>query len=998
MRIHHLRMRAFGPFADETVIDVDALAADGLFLLHGQTGAGKSTILDAVAFALFGRVPGARNDAKRLHSDHAAPDVVPEVELEATIGGRRLRIIRSPEFHRPKKTGEGTRKINARASLVWVDGSGPALTRIPDIGDAVIGVLGMSAEQFFQVVLLPQGDFARFLRANPDERETLLERVFDTARFGDLEEWLRERARESEADLGERTAALDRLAGQIVAVGGGDAPAEPDDEWAQACLEAAAQDDSRSATVLTAAQAAADQARAAYDAGVRIADLRRRGGEARSQLGQLARGEAEFSAANTALAAARRAAPLGPIADDLDRAITRRRQADRGVDRAAGRFVELDEAAAWCAGREANSIDPDALEEAIGRWTAESGRWQPLARRIGERPGLIADIDAVDTRITQCGKRMGELSELLEHAPERRRRAANSLTAATAVRVQVPGLRTEHERLTKLVMAWEEREKQRASARTAERTLLDAREKQVSAAEHLVDLRRRRLDGMAAELAAQLVDGQPCTVCGSADHPEPTVAIDGTSVSDADEADARAAEQDAATHRDAAQVRHAAIAQRLAVLDDTLGEMSRGQIDDDLARSVAALADADRSLARIPELEHALDAIEAETDAWRRELGECESTRSADRQKATSLRETLTALDAEVLEATGGRGGITERLAELDELIRRATSLRDARRVGIDAAGRHDDIAQRLGERCVAAGFEDAAAMRAALATDDQITQWEMLLTRAGALRAAAEATLAEPDVAAALTADSVDVDALSADLRVAEEVREAAAREHAVATRRHTILKEYVAQFWSAADGLAPLRERHEELRGLAELVAGRGQNSRRMALRSYVLAARLEEVLVAASARLRQMSSGRYEFAHSDAAGPRGRRGGLGIEVRDEYTGAVRATTTLSGGETFFASLALALGLADVVSAEAGGRVLDTLFIDEGFGTLDPEALDLVMGVLDELRSGGRVVGVVSHVEELRARIPVQLHVIRGENGSRVRMEGMAVPAVGG
>ena len=147
-----------------------------------------------------------------------------------------------------------------------------------------------------------------------------------------------------------------------------------------------------------------------------------------------------------------------------------------------------------------------------------------------------------------------------------------------------------------------------------------------------------------------------------------------------------------------------------------------------------------------------------------------------------------------------------------------------------------------------------------------------------------------------------------------------------------------------------------------------------------------------MAASVRLRQMSAGRYEFAHTDAGGPRGRRGGLGIEVRDEYTGATRAATTLSGGETFFASLALALGLADVVSAESGGRVLDTMFIDEGFGTLDPESLDLVMGVLDELRSGGRVVGVVSHVDELRARIPSQLQVLRGEAGSSVKVRTLA------
>ncbi|RMI35717.1 hypothetical protein EBN03_01055 [Nocardia stercoris] len=158
-------------------------------------------------------------------------------------------------------------------------------------------------------------------------------------------------------------------------------------------------------------------------------------------------------------------------------------------------------------------------------------------------------------------------------------------------------------------------------------------------------------------------------------------------------------------------------------------------------------------------------------------------------------------------------------------------------------------------------------------------------------------------------------------------------------------------------------------------------------MSLRSYVLAARLEEVAVAGSARLRRMSGGRYEFVHTDAAGRHGRRGGLGLDVRDDYTGAVRPAKTLSGGETFMASLALALGLADVVAAESGGMVLDTLFIDEGFGSLDSDTLDAVMGVLDELRSGGRVVGVVSHVDEMRQRIPSRLHVIRDSAGSRLQ-----------
>ncbi|MFT4127611.1 MAG: SMC family ATPase, partial [Gordonia sp. (in: high G+C Gram-positive bacteria)] len=287
MRLHRLTLRAFGSFADEIDIDFDALGADGLFLLHGQTGAGKTTILDAVAFALYGQVPGARRTGKRLRSDHAAADDVPQVMLEATLAGRRIRITRSPEFHRPKKRGDGLRKINAAATLVYLDRATPDLTRLVDIGDAVARMLGMSADQFFQVVLLPQGEFARFLRAESDERQQLLERLFDTERFGDLEEWLRERAKDSAADLAEKEAFADRLAGQIVAVGGGEQPAEPDVDWAAGRLAAAREHARISATELAAAQAAAERAIVADDAAKKLADLRRRGREAQAVLDRL---------------------------------------------------------------------------------------------------------------------------------------------------------------------------------------------------------------------------------------------------------------------------------------------------------------------------------------------------------------------------------------------------------------------------------------------------------------------------------------------------------------------------------------------------------------------------------------------------------------------------------------------------------------------------------------------------------------------------------------
>ncbi|WHU45279.1 SMC family ATPase [Gordonia sp. L191] len=984
MRLHRLRMTAFGPFAADTEIDFDALGADGLFLLHGQTGAGKTSVLDAVAFALFGRVPGTRQEGRRLHSDHADAQQVPEVELEATIGGRRMRIVRAPEYHRPKKRGTGTTKVQAKATMTWLDDSGPALTRLPEIGESITRLLGMSADQFFQVVLLPQGDFARFLRASSEDREALLERLFDTERFGGVEEWLKDRARQAEAALGEKAAAVERIAGQMAAVLDCEPPTEAEIDWAQGCLANARETVESAHRRLTAAQAELDGAQTTLANGNRLAELRRRGLEAQARLTQLDAGAADLEQARVAARAARAAAPIIPLADDHDAAASAATTASRAYDSAAAGFADLPEGAAL--------VGPDSdLDVAIERWTGESARWEPLARRVEQRPTLLTDLRRLDAEVAAAQARTAELTDMLEAAPDRRQAAVTALTAASEARSDVQRLAADRERCEELVASFVARQALDAELMQARTEVLTARESHTAAREHHLDLRERRIAGMAAELASTLAQGEPCMVCGSTEHPAPADAGEQTDVAKTAEAAAAAAEDRAAARRGRAETALATLEARRAHLDEEIGEESADAVRSRRQVLDRELADARTRVASIPTLERAVNAIDAEIETWRTELGRLVASTSARAERRSSLRREIDDLDAEVAQATGGRIGVDERRAELAELCRRARALRDAR-ADLHRAVRHrDDLAGRLELRLSEAGFSDVGALRAAAATPTQLDAWETMVARAGELRAGAQETMADADVAAAVSTEPVDIGVLSEALALAQRRQEAAAREHALAARTVTRLEELVAEFWSALDVLAPARERHARVQGLADLVAGRGQNARKMSLHSYVLASRLEEVLVAASVRLHQMSSGRYEFVHSDAAGPRGRRGGLGIEVHDEYTGAVRAATTLSGGETFFASLALALGLADVVSTESGGRVLDTIFIDEGFGSLDPEALDLVMGVLDELRSGGRVVGVVSHVDEMRARIPAQLHVMRGTNGSSVRMDGV-------
>jgi exonuclease SbcC len=300
----------------------------------------------------------------------------------------------------------------------------------------------------------------------------------------------------------------------------------------------------------------------------------------------------------------------------------------------------------------------------------------------------------------------------------------------------------------------------------------------------------------------------------------------------------------------------------------------------------------------------------------------------------------------------------------------------------VAAAERFAEHRAMVDKTVAVSGFHDLTEALAAVRPVARTAALERALEEAAAREAGARRVLEE-------LAD-VDPEApveLGPGLAVVDAARQAAESAVAAAVAAGQRMREVSAlaqRLRAAWAELAPREAEFAELAALTDVVNGRGQNTRRMSLRAYVLAAKLAEVALAATARLRRMSHGSYSFVHSDEAGPRGTRGGLGLDVLDDYSGLVRPAKTLSGGETFLASLALALGLADVVAGATGGVLLDTLFVDEGFGGLDADTLDEVMDTLDELRAGGRVVGLVSHVEELRQRIPVRLRVRRSRTGS--------------
>jgi exonuclease SbcC len=397
----------------------------------------------------------------------------------------------------------------------------------------------------------------------------------------------------------------------------------------------------------------------------------------------------------------------------------------------------------------------------------------------------------------------------------------------------------------------------------------------------------------------------------------------------------------------------------------------------ELAATAEQAADLEPARASRAELLAEREAAAARLAADREELQGRSTERDATQLALTELTDRLTAVRGEDRDLPSRARRLTGEAERCEAVLAAETDELRARALAETA---RETAEQRAAE----AGFDDVLAAAAALPAAGRLAVLDRRIEEHDRLLSVARAILAEPELAD--LGPRPDLEALGERCAGITRRREDAVAALDRAQRCATALEGIAGEITATQVELEERRARADQVAELADLVNGRGANTLRMRLQSFVLAARLEQVAEVASRRLNEMSGGRYTFLHSDAQGRHGARGGLGLDVLDEYTGVRRPTKTLSGGESFMASLALALGLADVVSAESGGVEIDTLFVDEGFGTLDAESLDAVMTVLDELRRGGRTVGVISHVEELRTRIPTRLEVVSGRNGSRL------------
>ncbi|RKT83376.1 exonuclease SbcC [Saccharopolyspora antimicrobica] len=982
MRLHRLEVTAFGPYREHQVVDFDQLGADGLFLLHGDTGAGKTTLLDAVAFALYGSVPGARGQVKRLRCDTADDGVPTKVVLELTVQGQRLRLERSPEYERPKKRGDGYTTEQAKASLSWIDGAPTeyppeGLTRIDEVARTVQRLLGMTVEQFFQVVMLPQGEFAKFLRSDTSEREKLLERLFGTQRFGDVERWFVERRRERGRAVEAQSQQVRELIARVSQVSGAVHESDVDDQnWLEDIekgavreLEGAQAEQSRLRRERESAESALAERR-------QLADKVRRVRQANATLAEIGEKSAEHEAWRAERDAAHRAVPVLAA----HRAV---RRAEQEQEKAAAEVVA---AAARC---ELDADTPVAeLRSLAGAKREEAGALAHLVPEAQQQETDRRRATELAEQIARDEQREAKLLEQQAMLPARIATAREQVEEAKHAELRLEGVQSKGTEVAALLSAARDLPAAQQELTTATASAQRAVDVHQQARDLLQDLRARRLAGMAAELATRLAPGEPCPVCGSAEHPEPGKPIDDP-VRAEDEEKAQHDEQQAHARREKAAVEAQRAQQKVDGLVERLGERTEPELAAELERLRAERASLRSAAEQLPQRTAGLAELEASTERLTEQLSQLRTGLAAARSEHTALLSTVEERESRLREARGDFPGIADRRTHLLDVAARLEQLVAARTTRDDAERRLAEHREALREAATGAGFDDPAAALAAERSEERITQLTEALAEVEERAAGARAALASAELAGVDGAAEVGLGEATEAATVAREAAERAAALAHRAEQRQRDLAELAERLRGAWAELGPALAEHAELEALADVVNGRGQNARKMSLRAYVLAARLEEVAVAATRRLQKMSGGRYSFVHSDAAGARGTRGGLGLDVLDDYSGKVRPAKTLSGGESFLASLSLALGLADVVAAETGGALLDTLFIDEGFGTLDADTLDLVMDTLDELRAGGRVVGLVSHVEEMRQRIGVRLRVRKSRDGSTLELQ---------
>ena len=867
-----LVLSAFGPYAGRTEVDFTRFGDSGLFLIAGDTGAGKTTLFDAISFALYGEGSGGsgRRKSKSFRSDYARLDRDTFVELTFRHRDQTWLIHRNPEYIRNKLVGEGTTTQQAGA---WIKNmtTGAMTDGLKEVGEKVQGILGLTREQFAQTVMIPQGDFMRILNAPSEERKTLFQKLFNTRLYYDITK----RLQEMNSDCGREAADLSQ---RIRDAARGIAPEEDHPERANINE---------------------------YKTDPKYAEL------LAQSLEKLIADEKKTEAsvkADAQAASERISAVIAAI--EKGKAVNADLEALAGVE--AG-LKELD------AVRDLIAEKTKALQRARKAQALEADEAR-MASCAGDTEKIRQELSGAEEALKTSGALLPEARKKLEECSSHRQEAEGLTEEAARLRDCVPVLNETGKQRKKLEKLRKEAERLLKESEQADKAYTAAR-----------DSYYRNQAGL---IASGLKDGEPCPVCGSTDHPHPAALPDeAVSEEELEAAEKRRQEADSAAKEACSEVK----TQRalLEALTDRLNKAGIGADESPKA------------------LQERIDAMAEKALGYRKAIDE----------SAEALRQLE--LQAEKARTTADNG--RKRLKDLEASLERLSNT----------------FRTALG----AAGFEDEKDYRSAKMTPAAMTQAEREIREHG------EKSRSLTDQAAALKTkltgcERADLGALRQELKTLEASRKAAGDAASAAAKKLSLHENALREI---RDSLKQKKRREEywaAVRDLYNCCAGiTGGNQRaKLTLEAYVQQYYFKLVVSAANKRLTKLTDGQFILRCREEASDRVHQSGLDLDVLDRSTGQWREASTLSGGESFLASLALALGLSDIVQAQSGTVRIDAMFIDEGFCTLDDSALRSAVRVLGELADGKRLIGIISHVRELEDRIDRQIIVTKTPTGSTI------------
>ncbi|MED9999549.1 MAG: SMC family ATPase [Faecalibacterium prausnitzii] len=926
MRPLRLTLSAFGPYAAETTLDLEKLGRGGLYLITGDTGAGKTTLFDAITYALYDHSSSGIREGSMLRCKYADDKTPTFVELEFEVHGVRYTVRRNPEYQRPKARGEGMTTEKADATLTYPDDR-PPVTKAKDVTAAVQEIIGLDYNQFSQIVLIAQGQFTKLLNASTEERSRIFRKLFRTQRYAQLQERLQAEASALNQQRTAQNAKLDSLLGGLQF-----SPEDPDAEALRAlCAQTVPETALALLDALTARQAASlEEAGTALQATEAQLDTvqQQLGAAAQAQrlAQQLAARQAELAAAKPALDAARAEA-----------------------DRHAGDAAQLDALTAQVTQAQSALAAYDALDTLCRQQTEARDAARLAAAQAHKRR---TQLDSLNAALTAAETELAAL--------------ADADTRLLALQNRSAQLTQRGEALAKLEQRLADCQRQAKTAHKAQESYRAAAAAQDEARTRQNTLERAFLDAQAGLLAEGLTEGAPCPVCGSTHHPARAL-LPHTAPT---QAQVEAARQAAAEADRQAQNASATAQSALAAANEAKTSLRRdaetllperftapeGTVPLTFALITNVLAEENAAL-QTAQADCAARCRQAEADCRRKAQLE------ADRQAKTRQRPTLEQAAAEADRSAAAQNASADALE--GQIAERRAALPYSRRADAQAA------------------LDKLEADRSTLRTGMDTAQRK--LKQAEQTVAAAEATVEA--LTAQQTAAQKELPARSAEELTAQQTELTAARETLRSREKQLSAqllpnRKTAAQYRAAAEARQTLESRWQWVSALAATAGGTLTSKQKIKLEAYIQMNYLDRILRYANTRLMQMTAGQYELERIGAENQRS-QSGLDLGVIDHYNGTRRSVKTLSGGESFKASLALALGLSDEVQSSAGGIRLDTLFLDEGFGSLDEESLELAIRVLSGLTEGDRLVGIISHVGALKDRIDRQVVVHKARTG---------------